>query len=125
MSRFRTFPNGHIYILRSGKSVTMKIKVIGVKFGLNQELYEKIMEIAKNNKKYKFKIFGSRARGDYKETSDIDIAVFKNVNRKDKFKIMNEIDLIDTIYKIDLVFVDKNINKDFLNEIQKEGKDII
>lgn len=92
-----------------------------MKFGLSEEIYEKIIDIVNKNKKYKFKIFGSRSKNTYKETSDIDIAVFENVTELDKYQIMNEFDMLDIIYKIDLVFINQNTKKEFLEEIQKEG----
>lgn len=95
-----------------------------MKFGLNEEVYNKIEKIVKENSKYRFKIFGSRAKNTYKNTSDIDIAVFEEVSKEDEYKIRNEFDLLDIIYKIDLVFVDKNLKKEFLEEIMKEGMDI-
>ena len=95
-----------------------------MRFGLSEEIYIKIEEIEKNNKKYKFKIFGSRAKNTYKNTSDIDIAIFENVSKEDEYKIRNEFDLLNIIYKIDLVFVDKSTKKEFLKEIQKEGIEI-
>lgn len=95
-----------------------------MKFGLNEEVYNKIEKIVKENSKYRFKIFGSRAKGTYKNASDIDIAVFKNVSKEDEYKIRNQFDLLDIIYKIDLVFIDENIKKEFLEEILKEGIDI-
>lgn len=95
-----------------------------MKFGLNEEIFNKIEEIVKENSKYKFKIFGSRAKNTYKNTSDIDIAVFEEVSKEDEYKIRNEFDLLDIIYKIDLVFIDENIKKEFLEEILKEGIDI-
>lgn len=91
-----------------------------MKFGLNEEIFNKIEEIVKENRKYKFKIFGSGAKGTYKNTSDIDIAVFKNVSKEDEYKIRNQFDLLDIIYKIDLVFIDENIKKEFLEEILKK-----
>lgn len=95
-----------------------------MKFGLNEEIFNKIEEIVKENRKYKFKIFGSRAKNTYKNTSDIDIAVFEEVSKEDEYKIRNQFDLLDIIYKIDLVFIDENIKKEFLEEILKEGIDI-
>ena len=93
-------------------------------FGLSQNVYEQIIKIVKNNNGYKFKIFGSRARGNYKNNSDIDLAVFENVEKHDKFKISNEIDLLDIAYTIDLVFVDKDTSQELLNSIEKEGVEI-
>ena len=90
-----------------------------MKFGLNKEIYNLI----KHNSKYKFKIFGSRARGDYRSNSDIDIAIFKNVTKQDEYKIRNEIDKLDIIYKIDLVFIKDNTKKELLESIKQEGVD--
>ena len=95
-----------------------------MKYGLSEEIYNKIKNITNKNNKYKFILFGSRARGDYKNTSDIDIAVIKNVSDIDRYKIMNEIDLLDIIYKIDLVFINEHIKPKFLDEINKEGVEI-
>lgn len=94
-----------------------------MKFGLTQETYNLIKEVIKNNPKYKFKIFGSRAKGTYKKTSDIDIAVFENVNKEDEFKIRNELDELEIIYKIDLVFINKNTKVELLKSIELEGED--
>ncbi len=93
-------------------------------FGLSEEILNQIKKIIKDNPKYKFKLFGSRAKNTYKRTSDIDIAVFENASREDEYKIRNSFDLLNIIYKIDLVFVNKNTRPDFLEEIKKEGVDI-
>ena len=41
-----------------------------MKYGLKDEIYDKILNIARKNKQYKFILFGSRARGKYKKESD-------------------------------------------------------
>lgn len=92
-----------------------------MKFGLSENIYQKIREIAIKNNNYEFKIFGSRAKNTYKDTSDIDIAIFENVPKEDEYAIRNEFDLLDIIYKIDLVFIHKNTKKEFLEEIKREG----
>ena len=92
-----------------------------MKFGLSEETYVKITEVVNSNKKYKFILFGSRARGDYKNTSDIDIAIEKDVSMEEQYKIMNEIDLLDIIYKIDLVFIDDKTNLELLESIKRDG----
>ena len=93
-------------------------------FGLSKEVLSQIRNIVNENKKYKFKIFGSRAKNTYKKTSDIDIAVFENVSREDEYKIRNSFDLLDIIYKIDLVFINNNTKPEFLKEIKNEGVEI-
>ena len=50
-----------------------------MKYGLKDEIYDKILNIARKNKQYKFILFGSRARGKYKKESDIDIAIKGNI----------------------------------------------
>ena len=89
--------------------------------GLSEETYNRIKEVIKNNQDYKFILFGSRARGDYKNTSDIDIAVKENIPREEQYKIMNEIDLLNIIYKIDLVFIDEKTNPELLESIKRDG----
>ena len=87
--------------------------------GLSKELIEKIKDITKKFENYKFYVFGSRAKGTYKNNSDIDIAIYEEVSEDDKYKIMNEFDLLDTIYKIDLVFINKTTNKQLLKSINE------
>lgn len=89
-------------------------------YGLRQEIIEKIKNIATRNS-VKIIIFGSRARGNYKPTSDIDLAVIENITEEQKYKIIDEIDQIDSEYKIDLVFAQNIKNNKFFNEIKKEG----
>ena len=88
-------------------------------FGLSKEIYKKIKNIIE---KYdcNFILFGSRARGDYKTYSDIDIAI-ENVKEEDMYKIQNEFDLLDTPYTFDLVFIKESTKKELLISIKKEG----
>lgn len=95
-----------------------------MKYGLKDEIYDKIVNIVKNNSQYKFILFGSRARGEYKNESDIDIAIKINVTKEDKYKIMNEFDIINTIHKIDLVFIDEFTKKELVESIEREGVEI-
>ncbi len=91
--------------------------------GLSDEILNKIKEIVKGYS-YNFKLFGSRARGNYKKNSDIDIAILSNVNEQDEYKIKNEFDLLEIPYTIDLVFVNNNTKKELLDSIIKEGVDL-
>lgn len=92
-----------------------------MKYGLSKETYNKIKNIVKKYNEYEFKLFGSRARGDYKENSDIDIVVINCLDLKDKFNIKNEIDLLDIPYTIDLVFIEDIVKQEFLDSIKKEA----
>lgn len=92
-----------------------------MKHGLSDEVYKKIKEVIENNKQHKIVLFGSRARGDYKETSDIDLAILNETTREEQYDIMNQIDLLNIVYKIDLVFIDKNTKKELVESIKKDG----
>ena len=94
-----------------------------MKFGLREEIYIKIKDITKKYKN-RFVVFGSRARGDYKNNSDIDIAVLGEITDKDIIAIKNDFDCIDMEYMIDLVFEMKTENKELTENIKKEGKEI-
>lgn len=82
----------------------------------------KIQEIAAKYEIEKVILFGSRAREDNSETSDYDIAIFsKNLSLIDKTLLWTDIEEIHTLKKIDVVFVDKNLNDRFMENIKKEG----
>lgn len=89
-------------------------------FGLRKEIIDEIKAISQKYD-YDFYIFGSRARGDFKHNSDIDIAIFDYVTEEDERKIRNEFDKIDMEYILDIVFVNQLNNKDLIDNIQKEG----
>lgn len=88
-------------------------------FGLSNEIYKMIINIVK---KYEcnFILFGSRARGNYKANSDIDIAI-ENVKEEDIYSIRNDFDLLDIPYTLDLVFIKEDTKKELLVSIKKEG----
>ena len=92
-----------------------------MKYGLSKEVYDKIKKVIENNKEYKIVLFGSRARGDYKETSDIDLAVLNNISRDEQYRIMNEIDMLEIAYKVDIVFVDSNTKAELIESIKRDG----
>lgn len=92
-----------------------------MEYGLTQETYNKIKELINKYSQYTFKIFGSRARGDYKKGSDIDIAVIDDVDDKTKFNIMNDFDLLDIPYMVDLVFIQDVTKEEFLKSIKRDG----
>lgn len=97
------------------------------KFGLEDEIINKIVEILKKYKEVDgAKIFGSRARGDYKKASDIDIALFgENLTHTINTKIFYEIDELYLPYKVDLInFNSLGIENKIKDNILNEGVDI-
>lgn len=97
------------------------------KFGLNEEIMENIIDIIKQYSEVeKAVIFGSRARGDYKKASDIDIALFgENLTHTINTKIFYKLDELYMPYKIDLINFNTLSKENKIREnILKEGVEI-
>lgn len=83
---------------------------------------EEIKRIAAKYKIEKVILFGSRARGDNSRVSDYDIAIFGNqLSPIDKALFCSDIEEINTLKKIDVVFIDKRLDDKFINNIAREG----
>lgn len=93
-----------------------------MKYGLSSETYHKMKALVEKYNRYEFKIFGSRARGDYKINSDIDMVVIGCLDKEEKFKIKNEMDLLNIPYTIDLIFIEDITKRELFDSIQKEAK---
>jgi uncharacterized protein len=66
-------------------------------------------------------LYGSRARGDYEERSDIDIAVLcPNATEKQWTEIWWYIEEAHTLYGIDIVRLDK-VNRELQDNVKREG----
>ena len=94
------------------------------KFGLDEKTINDIIEILKRYEEVESaKIFGSRARGDYRKASDIDIALFgDNLTFSINTKIFYEIDDLYLPYKIDLInFNSISPENTIRDNILKEG----
>ena len=97
------------------------------KFGLDESIINEIIEILKKYEEVEnAKIFGSRARGNHRKGSDIDIALFgENLTHTINTKIFFEIDNLYLPYKIDLINFNTLKSDDKLREnILREGVDI-
>jgi len=97
------------------------------RFGLNENIIEDIINIIKQYEEItKAVIFGSRARGNYKKASDIDIALFGDkITHTINAKIYFQIDDLYMPYKIDLInFNTLSTNNKIRENILKEGIEI-
>ena len=92
-----------------------------MKYGLSEKVYNEINKIVEKYSNYKFILYGSRARGDFKTTSDIDIAVKGDFSEKDKIDILNDFDLLNIPYMIDIVFYQDLVKEEFKIAIDREG----
>ncbi|MDY3618790.1 type VII toxin-antitoxin system MntA family adenylyltransferase antitoxin [Agathobaculum sp.] len=67
-------------------------------------------------------LFGSRARGDHRPQSDYDIAVYPlSQPLQEEVRLRGQLDDLDTLYKIDLVIVDRFVEPALLQNIETEG----
>lgn len=85
-----------------------------------KNVYNDIINFSKNIGVDKLVLFGSRARGDNQEKSDIDIAVYGcNDFLKLKMKLDEE---LWSLLHIDIINMDDcNISQDLINEINRDG----
>lgn len=86
--------------------------------GITEEVIDGIIELAKKNDINKIYLYGSRARGDYKARSDIDLAITGGSTNNFILEIDEE---ISTLLMFDVVDLDATVQKDLLNSIKKEG----
>lgn len=87
--------------------------------GIKQQVIDEIRELAKKYNVEQVLLFGSRSRGDYKRTSDIDLAV-KGGNI-DRFALDVE-EETTTLLEYDIVDLDEPMQSELLESIQREGK---
>jgi len=66
-------------------------------------------------------LFGSRAKGNYKYNSDIDLGIL--CDKKYKGTIAEELDELVGVYSLDIVFLD-SINEEIKLQIEKYGIEI-
>lgn len=97
------------------------------RFGLKEKVIEDIINILKKYPEVeRAVIFGSRARGNYRKGSDIDITLFGDkLTNSINTKIFYDIDDLYLIYKIDLINFNTLSKEDKLREnILNEGVEI-
>lgn len=86
--------------------------------GIQQKVIDEIIELAEKNQVEKVILFGSRARGDYKALSDIDLA-FQGENSS--CFILDVDEETSTLLEFDVIDLEKPIQKELLESINREG----
>ena len=82
---------------------------------------EQVKQLAHRYGVPKLVLFGSRARGDYRARSDYDFAVWGcTAQQRAQFSDAVENDL-DSLYSVDLVFVNEHTDAALLENIEKDG----
>jgi predicted nucleotidyltransferase len=86
--------------------------------GLNISLIEELKRCAKEYNVEKLYLFGSRARGDYKERSDIDLAFFGGDASRFILEVEEE---TATLLQYDIVDLTLPVQEELMASIRKEG----
>lgn len=91
--------------------------------GLDQKTQEELSQVFSKHKKIKKVIlYGSRAKGNFKPGSDIDLSIVSSeVTVSDLLQIENEIDDLLLPYKIDLSLMHQIDNADLIDHINRVG----
>ena len=96
----------------------MGVFIMQNSFGLNDIVLKQIIDLAQKRNIIKVILFGSRARGDFKKKSDIDLAVLGQNIAEFSFDVD---ELTDTLLKYDIIDLNSNISDELLKNIQNEG----
>ncbi|HDR52380.1 MAG TPA: nucleotidyltransferase domain-containing protein [Mariniphaga anaerophila] len=94
-----------------------------MKFGLKEHTIEEIREVfAAHSRIEKAILYGSRAKGNYKTGSDIDIVLLApDITLTELFRIENQLDDLLLPWKIDLSLFHQISNPDLIEHISRVG----
>ncbi|MBE6745874.1 MAG: toxin-antitoxin system, antitoxin component [Ruminococcaceae bacterium] len=84
------------------------------------KIYQSIINTGKKLAAEKIVLFGSRARGDNRANSDIDIAVY-GIPEQNKFLFREAISDLPTFLKFDIVFITDKTDAALIKNINKDG----
>ncbi len=98
----------------------MMSKTFGTTGNKIDSLIQDLQELAQAHKIGKLVLFGSRARGDCQERSDVDLAIF-GVSREKALPFLFAVEELPTLLKFDLVVVDEDTDPVLLDEISRDG----
>lgn len=88
------------------------------KTGIKSIVLHEIIQIAKDNDVEKVILFGSRARGDFKERSDIDLAFYGGHSSRFILSVDEE---TSTLLEFDIVDLRKPVQTELLESVEREG----
>lgn len=86
--------------------------------GISMQVLEKIQALAEKHHIKKVILFGSRARGDYKRTSDIDLAI--EGGNYPSF-VLDVEEFVPTLLMFDIVNLDGSVQDELRCSIKEEG----
>jgi len=95
-------------------------------YGISQNALDKIKAVLCSHKNIENVIlYGSRAKGSYKEGSDIDLTIKGNLTFDNLTKISLDLDNLNLPWKIDLCLYNQIENKELLKHIDRVGVVVI
>lgn len=94
-----------------------------IRYGIKQETWDKITGILRSNPAVEEVIlFGSRAKGNFKDGSDIDICVKgTSLSDRDIIVLANELDELNLPWEIDLLRYEEISDKAVIEHIDRVG----
>ncbi|MEG0371491.1 MAG: nucleotidyltransferase domain-containing protein [Clostridium sp.] len=90
-------------------------------YNLDKNIVDAINRVGKKHNINKITLFGSRARGDNKLHSDIDLAIDVDKNLDNRSLIYFDLEDIETLLKLDIVFIDKYTDQRLMLNIERDG----
>lgn len=85
-----------------------------------QQLYSQLAALAGKYGARRLVLFGSRARGDNRYNSDIDLAVY-GMPQENQGPFWMDCEELPTLLKFDIVHIQEGMNPAFLQNIQRDG----
>ena len=96
----------------------MSAEGLSEKTGIKQKVMDEIIDLARKYQVEKVIIFGSRARGDYRKRSDIDLAFYGGNGAYFTLDVDEE---TSTLLEFDVIDLDKPVRSELLESIEREG----
>ncbi len=96
----------------------MAAKDLSERTGIKQKVIDEMIALARRYEVEKLILFGSRARGDYSERSDIDLA-FRG--GKGDYFTLDVDETTSTLLEFDIINLDKPVRSELLESIEREG----
>lgn len=87
--------------------------------GIKQSVIKEIIDLAKKHGINRIILFGSRARGDYHRTSDIDLAVYGGDVAMFSLDVEER---TSTLLTYDVIDMNKTHQEEFIKSIEREGR---
>ena len=85
-----------------------------------EEIYRQLADLARRYGARRLVLYGSRARGDNRYNSDIDLAVY-GMPEENQALFWMDCEELPTLLKLDIVFMRKGMDPAFLANIERDG----